>query len=518
MKTLITLVAAVGAATATLAVPGSMPEGYNQPGYDHPSRDLDQVIVTETGFITLSADGLGIIGTDGFLQVDKPSAGATVRAAYLAAASTGWSYYVIPDGEIQLAGTGVTWSSVIASSINSHNHWADVTGIVAPILNAAGAGITDLALYEGNTYPVDGTALYVIFNDPSTSITRTAVIAFGAQATTGDQFAIGFGQPVDMEPTTVIEMGLAISYGYARGTCQTSYIDVNGQRFTSSAGGNDDGEDDNGALVTVGGVGNSRANPDDPMYNDPCLYEDFTDYDDELYDIASRVNDGDTGMSVTTFNPSGDDNIFAAHILLDFAAVVGEGAVLTPAAAVNCLGETHTVTVTIQDDNGQPIPGREVNIDVVEGPNAGQGSGPLSTNAAGQASFSYTSWVEGQDALVATFYNNAGALEQSNRAIKVWERCDVDAGETAASFALGQNTPNPFNPSTTIRFSMPETGAATLLVHSLTGRLLSTVELGTVARGEHEVLFDGTDLASGIYVYTLRSEFGSLSRKMVLMK
>ena len=94
----------------------------------------------------------------------------------------------------------------------------------------------------------------------------------------------------------------------------------------------------------------------------------------------------------------------------------------------------------------------------------------------------------------------------------------VEARELPSAFSLAQNSPNPFNPSTTIAFNMPETGAATLLVHSLAGEQVRTVELGLAPRGANQVTLAAGDLASGVYVYTLRTEFGSLSRKMLLMK
>ena len=512
MNALLTLLAGLSLASAVLAVPGTGPDVVVPP-----SRDLNQFVTTEVGLITLSSDGLGMIGGTGLLQVDKPSAGATVRVAYLAAASTGFTGYVIPDGDILLAGTPVAWGLTVASGTSSYNHLADVSAIVAPILDPAGAGITNLAVTELSSDFVDGSALYVIFNDPATTEVRTAVLAFGAQATTGDNFSIGFGQPVFPDANTVIEFGLAIGYSYARGTCQTSYVDVNGFRLTSSAAGNDDGEDFNGALMTVGGVGDSRLNPADPMFNDPCSFTDYTNYDDELYNIAGYVNGGDTGMTVHTFNPSGDDNIFAAHLLLDFAAVVGEGAVLTPADATNCLCELHTVTVTVQDDNGNPVAGVPVTIQIIAGPNNGNGAGFI-TDANGQFSYSWIGCQEGTDVIVASFVNSQGVVEYSNHAYKHWVRCDVGTDDQPETFALSQNVPNPFNPATTISFTMPETAPARLLVYTVGGELVKSVDLGLAARGANTVQIDGSNLASGVYVYTLQSEFGSLSRKMLLMK
>lgn len=86
------------------------------------------------------------------------------------------------------------------------------------------------------------------------------------------------------------------------------------------------------------------------------------------------------------------------------------------------------------------------------------------------------------------------------------------------TFSLSPAWPNPFNPSTTIAFAMEHTAAARLVVSDLTGRTVATLVDGLVAGGEHQIVFDASGLASGVYVYTLASEGRSESRKLVLMK
>jgi hypothetical protein len=480
-------------------------------------RSLGDVLIVESGQITLSADGAGFTASTGLIQVQKESAAATVRSAFLATASQGFSGAQLADGCITLAGTGVSWDMIVAGPISQFNHWADVTGIVAPVLDPLGAGIHDLVITEcGST---DGSALYVIFDDPTVNETRTAVIAFGGQSTSGDDFAIGFGAPVELEANTVMELGLAISFGaQGQSTCQNSQIDVNGMRLTSDAGHTDDGEFANGALLTVGGIGDDRANPADPFEGEICVPF-VVGTDDELYDVTSFVNDGDTQLLVHTINPSGDDNIFVAHMLITFAVVVNEGAVLTPGFTTNCLGETRTLTASLQDDNGDPVIGRTVNIDVVAGPNTGLGSGALVTDNNGQASFTYTSAVEGMDLAVASFLDSNGDAAVSNQAVVIWVRCGgADTQDRPATFGLGQNYPNPFNPSTTIDFSLSGTGLTTLRVVNLAGQTVATLVDGMTAAGEHSVTFDASGLSSGVYYYTLEQGNLSETRKLVLVK
>ncbi|MCA9782362.1 MAG: T9SS type A sorting domain-containing protein [Calditrichaeota bacterium] len=86
------------------------------------------------------------------------------------------------------------------------------------------------------------------------------------------------------------------------------------------------------------------------------------------------------------------------------------------------------------------------------------------------------------------------------------------------AFNLSPAYPNPFNPSTTIAFAMAHTAEVRLVVSDLAGRTVATLVDGMVASGAHEVTFDASSLASGVYVYTLSSEGQSRSQKMVLLK
>ncbi|MBI5022320.1 MAG: S8 family serine peptidase [Ignavibacteriales bacterium] len=85
-------------------------------------------------------------------------------------------------------------------------------------------------------------------------------------------------------------------------------------------------------------------------------------------------------------------------------------------------------------------------------------------------------------------------------------------------FALSQNYPNPFNPSTKINYELPTAGWVTLKVFDVLGREVATLVDETKRIGRYEVEFDGSELTSGVYFYTLRA--GSLisTKKLLLMK
>lgn len=83
---------------------------------------------------------------------------------------------------------------------------------------------------------------------------------------------------------------------------------------------------------------------------------------------------------------------------------------------------------------------------------------------------------------------------------------------------LDQNYPNPFNPSTNISFGLPERSNVNIAVYDLLGRKVATVFSGSKARGFHTIQFDASALASGIYIYQLITNSGTISKKMTLLK
>ncbi len=85
-------------------------------------------------------------------------------------------------------------------------------------------------------------------------------------------------------------------------------------------------------------------------------------------------------------------------------------------------------------------------------------------------------------------------------------------------FVLEQNYPNPFNPSTVIKYSIPENGFVTLDVYNLLGEKVASLVNGVQDAGRYEISFDASKLASGIYVYSLKSGSFNSDKKMLLMK
>jgi hypothetical protein len=83
---------------------------------------------------------------------------------------------------------------------------------------------------------------------------------------------------------------------------------------------------------------------------------------------------------------------------------------------------------------------------------------------------------------------------------------------------LMQNYPNPFNPSTTIEYSLPRRGYVRLTIYDMIGREIVKLVDDVREAGAHEVRWNGSSLASGVYLYELRTSGSAITRKMLLVK
>ncbi len=93
-----------------------------------------------------------------------------------------------------------------------------------------------------------------------------------------------------------------------------------------------------------------------------------------------------------------------------------------------------------------------------------------------------------------------------------------DEATVVNSFELEQNYPNPFNPSTTIKYNLPEAGMVTLKVYDVLGKEVATIVNQVQNQGSHEVSFNASNLASGLYIYKISAGNFVSSKKMMLMK
>ncbi len=95
---------------------------------------------------------------------------------------------------------------------------------------------------------------------------------------------------------------------------------------------------------------------------------------------------------------------------------------------------------------------------------------------------------------------------------------DLAERDNPQQVELMQNYPNPFNPTTSIRFTLPNEDHVIIEIYNATGQKVRTLMNGRMNRGYHEVSWNASDMASGIYFYRIRSGNFQELKKMILMK
>ena len=115
----------------------------------------------------------------------------------------------------------------------------------------------------------------------------------------------------------------------------------------------------------------------------------------------------------------------------------------------------------------------------------------------------------------------AGADGNIVRSFSRKESSDVKA--IPVNFALQQNFPNPFNPSTEIRFDLPENDYITLTVYNMMGQKVKTLASGNMTPGFHSIIWNGTNdlgakVATGMYFYSINTKNFQSIKKMLFLK
>jgi len=90
--------------------------------------------------------------------------------------------------------------------------------------------------------------------------------------------------------------------------------------------------------------------------------------------------------------------------------------------------------------------------------------------------------------------------------------------DSPEAFSVAQNTPNPFNPNTTINFSLAQSGDVTVDVFNVAGQKVDTLVDGFMNAGSQSVVWGVTDFSAGVYFYTVKSAGFSKTMKMTLLK
>jgi len=129
-----------------------------------------------------------------------------------------------------------------------------------------------------------------------------------------------------------------------------------------------------------------------------------------------------------------------------------------------------------------------------------EGIPPVDTASADQ--FSFSNWL-GADTFRGVITNESGTAVEE---------------EGAAAFAVAQNAPNPFNPTTTINFTIPEAGQVSIDVFNVAGQKVGTLVNDAMSAGTHSIVWDASGFSAGVYFYTVKSGDFSRTMKMTLLK
>ena len=94
----------------------------------------------------------------------------------------------------------------------------------------------------------------------------------------------------------------------------------------------------------------------------------------------------------------------------------------------------------------------------------------------------------------------------------------IDHEVIPKSFTLHQNYPNPFNPITTLRYDLPQETDVTLTIYDITGRMVQTLVNELQQSGMKKVIWNASDVSSGVYIYRIQAGNFTQTRKMILLK
>ncbi len=158
-------------------------------------------------------------------------------------------------------------------------------------------------------------------------------------------------------------------------------------------------------------------------------------------------------------------------------------------------------------------------------PESSEGSAVLASASQKEAPFNLDALTLEQVSYLEQMMGQLDLTEEQEAEFRAILNGRAGRSELPKAFALAQNTPNPFNPATTISYSVPEgqTADVSLKVYDIRGRLVSTLVAEIKTAGTYTVFWDGINnagqkVASGVYFYRLQAGEFTQTRKMVLLK
>lgn len=224
---------------------------------------------------------------------------------------------------------------------------------------------------------------------------------------------------------------------------------------------------------------------------------------DTLYYYISAPADADSVISVGAVNSNGEIAFFSSH------GPTYDGRIKPEV----CARGVSTWGVNANSDSYRTGSGTSL-------------SAPLVSGAAAVILSAHSDWTPMQvrEAMMMTADrvdnpdNNYGYGVIDVMAAIDYETSSINHNNIPDEFLILNVYPNPFNPTTTIRFSLEARHASLLQVFDITGRLVETIENDKLLPGEHAYTWDASGLSSGIYFVQLKTPSGSITQKITYLK
>jgi len=269
---------------------------------------------------------------------------------------------------------------------------------------------------------------------------------------------------------------------------------------------------------------------------DPRLIANIEDYTDGAYDLDSRTRINGLGGNGFAFINTGNEEgnpgypgvrLGGAILALNTQGVEDvtvhwEGSTIRPNSRFYNLrlqyrigneGDFEDVT----DAHGDPV---EYERNETEGHREwiGPVTLPEEVNNKGYVQLLWRYYFTGERLDEESGQRSKMAISAINVGASVATSVQDEKADIPATYELGANYPNPFNPSTVIRYQLPESSHVRLEVFEITGRRVATLVDSHHREGRYQTTFDASSLASGIYIYRIKAGDYVQTRQMVLVK
>ena len=199
---------------------------------------------------------------------------------------------------------------------------------------------------------------------------------------------------------------------------------------------------------------------------------------------------------------------------------VGAMAVTRAKSGPNYFG---SCDVTVVDGDGLPVGGATVTVSY-DGATSGTTSGTTAADGTVTLLSSGLKKPIGEWCFDVTNITHASLSYDaaSNVTTRSCESGDINSANdrkiVVTEFSLGQNSPNPFNPMTEIKFNLPRSSNVMLKIYNVRGQVVTTLANGSMGAGQHAVTWDARQHPSGVYFYRLVTPDFSETKKMIMLK